>query len=110
MQPSDSERAGQRAPEAEDSQVGPVLRAGELAEAMIAAIEDDNPGQEVFVTDRGDYLRVHIRGSCRVTRASVERHLGRAFELAALEIEMPAFSGRLRTRQDEFVWYLEHAG
>ena len=27
-----------------------------------------------------------------------------------LETEMPSFSGRLRTRQDEFVWYLDKEG
>ena len=90
--------------------VGPVLRAGELADAVLAAVEDDNPGKDVRVVDRGDYIRISIEGQCRVTRASIERHLGRAFNLAALEAEMPSFSGRLRTRQDEFVWYLDQGG
>jgi toluene monooxygenase system protein D len=88
-------------------QVGPVLRSGELADAVLAAVEDDNPQQEVHVVDRGDYVRIHTDGLCRVTRASVERHLGRSFDLASLEVEMPSFSGRLRTRHDEFVWYLD---
>ncbi len=91
-----------------ENEVGPVVRSGELADALVLAIEDDNPGKEVHVQDSGDYVRIHTDGTCRVTRASVERHLGRSYSLAALEIEMPAFSGRLRTRQDEFVWYLEN--
>ena len=48
-----------------------------------------------------------IQTMCKVA-STIERHLGRAFDLAALEVEMPSFSGRLRTRQDEFVWYLEN--
>jgi len=92
-----------------NNDVGPVLRVGELADAVLAAVEDDNAGKQVRVVDRGDYVRIHTEGQCRVTRASVERHLGREFDLASLEVEMPSFSGRLRTRYDEFVWYLDRA-
>ena len=90
--------------------VGPVIRAGELADAVALAIEDDNPGCAVRVTDRGDYVRVEIDGRCRLTRRSLERHLGREFSLPLLEIEMPSFAGRLSTRIDEYVWYFENAG
>lgn len=84
--------------------VGPIVRSGPLAEAVIDAIADDNPGSDVLVVDRGDYVRIHTAGTCRLTRESLRRHLGRPFELAALEIEMPSFKGRLRTRVDEYVW------
>jgi toluene monooxygenase system protein D len=87
--------------------VGPVIRAGEVASAVIAAIEDDNPEQEVAVVDRGDYVRIHVDRRCRLTRSSLERHLGRPFDLSLLEIEMPSFVGRLETRHDAYVWYLE---
>jgi hypothetical protein len=90
--------------------VGPVIRAGEIADAVALAIEDDNPGSAVRVTDRGDYVRVEIDGRCRLTRRSLERHLGREFSLPQLEIEMPSFAGRLSTRIDEYVWYFEHTG
>lgn len=90
--------------------VGPVIRAGEIADAVALAIEDDNPGSTVRVTDRGDYVRVEIDGRCRLTRRSLERHLGREFSLPQLEIEMPSFMGRLSTRIDEYVWYFEHTG
>lgn len=84
--------------------VGPVVRAGPLAEAIIDAVADDNPGRDVLVVDRGDYVRVHTAHVCRLSRASLQRHLGAPFELSALEIEMPSFKGRLRTRVDEYVW------
>jgi toluene monooxygenase system protein D len=84
--------------------VGPVVRSGPLAEAIIDAVADDNPDRDVLVVDRGDYVRVHTARTCRLTRASLQRHLGAPFELAALEIEMPSFKGRLRTRVDEYVW------
>jgi hypothetical protein len=87
--------------------VGPVIRAGELADAVIEAVYDDNPEKEVTVTDRGDYIRINTEGECRLTKDSVEKHLGRAFNLSHLEIEMPSFSGRMKTRTDEFLWYYE---
>jgi toluene monooxygenase system protein D len=90
--------------------VGPVIRAGEIADAVALAIEDDNPGRAVRVTDRGDYVRIEVDGRCRLTRRSLEHHLGREFSLPQLEIEMPSFAGRLSTRTDEYVWYFKSAG
>ena len=87
--------------------VGPVIRSGDIAEAVIDAVEADNPDQDVVVLDRGDYLRIHTTRECRLTRASLARFLGRPYELAALEIDMPSFKGRLRTRTEEYVWSLE---
>src|SRR5262249_44601285 len=87
--------------------VGPVIRSGPLAEAIIGAVADDNPGSDVIVVDRGDYLRIHTARRCLLTRASLERHLGQPMALAALEIDMPSFTGRLRTRVDEYLWFYD---
>jgi MmoB/DmpM family len=87
--------------------VGPILRAGEIAEAVIDAVEEDNPGRDVMITDRGDYLHIHTLVDCRLTRASLERHLGRAYDLARLEIEMPSFAGRMQTSDSEYRWYFK---
>ena len=85
--------------------VGPVIRAGDLAEAVIDAVEADNPGSDVYVLDRDDYIRIHTVGECRLTLASLERSLGRRFPLSALEIDMPSFKGRMHTRTDEYRWF-----
>jgi hypothetical protein len=87
--------------------VGPVIRSGALAEAVIEAVADDNPGTDVFVLDRDDYVRIHTVRSCRLTLDSLQRRLGQTTSLAALEIDMPSFAGRLRTRTDEYVWFVE---
>lgn len=94
-------------PDAETSEdlVGPVIRAGNLAEAVIEAIALDNPGQDVLVLDRDDYVRIHTAGACHLTQASLNACLGQPYQLAALEIDMPAFKGRLKTRNDEYVWF-----
>ena len=85
--------------------VGPVMRSGDVADAVIDAVADDNPDRDVYVTDRGDYLHIHTLMDCRLTRASLERNLGRDYDLAMLEIEMPAFAGRMQTSDGEYRWY-----
>jgi hypothetical protein len=89
--------------------VGPVLRVGDLAEAVARAIAEDNPGKQINIVDRGDYIRVHTEQRCRLTRQTLERQLGHPYELRLLEIDMPSFSGRLETRADEYVWYYRNS-
>jgi toluene monooxygenase system protein D len=88
-----------------DNFVGPVIRAGDFADVVVRSIEDDNPGKDVRIVDRGDYVRIHTAQVCHLTRKTLERHLGHPYELWMLESEMPSFCGRLRTRDDEFVWF-----
>lgn len=92
-------------PDIGEDMVGPVIREGALADAVIDAVTDDNPGQEVHIFERGDYVRIHTDRSCRLTRASIERHLGRSFDLAMLEAEMPSFKGRMESSTDELRWF-----
>ena len=92
-----------------DDLVGPVIRAGNLAEAVVDAVALDNPDRDVFVLDREDYVRIHTVGECRLTRASLQAALGGPIELAALEIDMPSFKGRLATRTDTYVWSYQQA-
>jgi hypothetical protein len=87
--------------------VGPILRSGDLADAVIDAVEEDNPDKDVMVTDRGDYVHIHTLKECRLTRASLERHLGRDYRLPMLEIEMTSFSGRMQTSDSEYRWYFK---
>lgn len=92
--------------QASETLVGPVLRMSDDIMAVIRAIEDDNPDAFIEVVDRGAYVRVQAQHRLRVTRASIERELGRTFELRELEAQMSAFAGRIKTGSDEIVWYL----
>jgi len=90
--------------------VGPVLRGmdEEIIDALLIAIEQDNPDQELLYEDRGGYVRIHTPRRCRVTRKSLEAALGRPFRLAELEPSLSAFAGRMRFEGDEALeWYLE---
>ena len=87
--------------------VGPVLRMSDDVDAIIAAIVDDNPGKEITVIDRGAYTRVSADGELRLTRESIERHLGRTFEMRQLEPLMSAFAGRIDMTSEEVRWQLK---
>jgi toluene monooxygenase system protein D len=83
--------------------VGPVLQAGALTNAIVAAILDLN--SDVIVVDRGAYLRVLAPKTCRVTRVSIEGRLGRPMRFPGeLETVMSAFKGAIRLTEDEAVW------
>lgn len=88
--------------------VGPVVRDNEIAEALIEAIERDNPEAEVYVEDRGGYIRIHTEKYCRVTRKSLEAALGRSCQLSQIEPALATFAGRIKFGDDEIVWYLEN--
>jgi toluene monooxygenase system protein D len=90
------------------NRVGPVLQSGPVANAIIAAIQDLN--QDVMVMDRGAYVRVLVPQCCVVTRAAIEKHLGRSFRFPGeLETVMPAFKGSLQLNQDDAAWRLPHS-
>jgi toluene monooxygenase system protein D len=86
--------------------VGPVLQAGALTNAIVAAIRDLNT--EVIVVDRGAYLRILAPRICMVTRVSIEKHLGRPVRFPGeLETVMSAFKGAIQLTQDEAVWQVK---
>ncbi len=89
--------------------VGPVVRGMDaaLAEAVITALETDNPDSDVLVDDQGGYIRICTANRCRMTRASLEDALGRNFQLHQLEPSLAGFAGRMKLTDDEVVWYLE---
>ena len=85
--------------------VGPVLEAGELADAIVEAIRADQPA--AVVEDRESYLRVLSPSPCVLRRAEVERRTGRPFALPFdLEQVMPSFKGRLTIGADQVTWAL----
>lgn len=89
--------------------VGPVVRGMDatLAEAMITAIENDNPDLVVDVDDQGGYIRITTPGRCVLTRASLEDALGKPMPLHQIEPQLAGFAGRMQVGDDDVVWYLE---
>lgn len=84
--------------------VGPVIQSGEMANAVIDAARTDN-ASEVFVRNRGSYVRIELDRECMILRESMERELGRPFQMRELEVSMPSFQGRIETTSDYFRFY-----
>ena len=90
-----------------NNRVGPILRGGEVAQAAIIAVENDNPGKAVRVEDRNAYVRIECEDECVLTRASMEEALGRPFQMRELEINLGSFSGQIDTSPDRIRFYLD---
>ena len=92
---------------ARNNAVGPVLRAGEVADAVVEALQEDNPGKEFTVEDRVAYVRAETEGECIVRAETVAQVLGRPFKIAELEVNLSSFSGRIETTDHTMRFYFE---
>ncbi len=87
--------------------VGPIVQAGELAEAIAEATRLGNPGKRVDVRNRGSYVRIEVEGGeCVIRRETVEEQLGRPFRMRDLEASMPSFVGRIETSTEQVRFWL----
>ena len=55
-----------------NNMVGPVMRAGDLALAVIEAAKVDNPGKEVFVDDKRADVRIHTEQEMILRRQTID--------------------------------------
>jgi toluene monooxygenase system protein D len=90
----------------QNNRVGPIVRGGEVAEAVVEAAEIDNEGREVFVEDRKAYIRVACDHELILKRETIEEMLGRSFEMRELEINLSSFAGLIEMGQDQVRFYL----
>jgi toluene monooxygenase system protein D len=77
---------------------------GDEVEQIVAAIEDDNPGTEIEVVDRGAYVRVQGEDQITVTQQTLRRYLGADYEIRSFGGIMSAFSARAITTSDSITW------
>ena len=88
-----------------NNRVGPVVRSGEIADAVIEAAEMDNPGKTIHVEDMNAYLRISTDNEMLLTRKSLQACLGRSFQMQELEINLSSFAGRIETGIEQFRFY-----
>ncbi len=85
--------------------VGPVLQATPFADAIVAAIEDEN--DHVDVRHEGAYVRVLVPDICRLSRAGVVAMTGQEVQFPGdLEVIMSSFTGVMRLTDRAAVWWL----
>lgn len=80
-----------------NNMVGPVMRAGDLAMAIIEAAKIDNPGKEVFVDDKRAYIRIHTEHEMVLRQETIEEELGRPFKMNDLEVDLSSFAGQIES-------------
>ena len=90
-----------------NNSVGPVLRSGEMADAVIQAMQEDNPNKEFVIQDHLAYVRIETEGECILRRETLERALGRPFQMPELEVNLTSFSGRIETTDTTMRFFLE---
>jgi toluene monooxygenase system protein D len=100
--------AAQQAPSPEEfTYVGPVVRAGDIAQAVIDAVKIDNPDREVLVDDRAAYVRVHCPWECVIREETMTETLGRPFRMRELEVNLASFAGQIEFGTDYVRFYYQ---
>ena len=89
----------------QNNRVGPVFRAGEVAVAAVDAAREDNPDREIYIDDQVAYVRIEADGELILKRESLERALGRAFEMTELEVSLSSFAGRIESSSEYVRFY-----
>ena len=92
-----------------NNRVGPVMRSGEIAHAVVEAAEMDNPDKEITVEDKNAYVRISADSELILTRESIEECLGRPFRMQELEIDLASFAGQIESGTDHFRFYFNSA-
>ena len=88
-----------------NNRVGPVMRAGDLALAVIEAAKLDNPGKDIFVDDKRAYIRIHAEQDMILRQSTIEEELGRPFRMNDLEVDLSSFAGQIESRDDSVRFY-----
>ena len=95
------------AEESRRNSVGPVLRAGDVADAVVEAIQEDNPDKEFIIVDRVAYVRIETEGECVIRQETLAKALGRPITMPEVEVNLSSFAGRIETTDTYMRFYLE---
>jgi toluene monooxygenase system protein D len=88
-----------------NNRVGPILRAGDVANAALEAAEIDNEGKEIFIEDKTAYIRMAADNEFILKRDTMEEMLGRSFEMREIEIHLGSFAGQLEITEEQIRFY-----
>lgn len=87
---------------------GPLLRSGDTADAIIEALQEDNPDVVLKVKDHSGYIRVEGAGGLILRRETAERALGHPFRMQEIELVMAGYSGKIELTEDHARWYFKN--
>lgn len=85
--------------------VGPCVRCGEIADAVVEAAREDNPDREVIVENHSAYVRLKVEQELVLRRETIEDYLGRPFQMWELQPELAAIAGLVEVADDQIRFY-----
>ena len=91
----------------DNNHVGPVVRAGDIASAVVEAAEIDNPEKEISIDDKIAYVRISAEDELILNRETIEECLGRPFRMQELEINLSSFAGNIDMDTDRVRFYFK---
>ncbi|MDH3673045.1 MAG: MmoB/DmpM family protein [Gammaproteobacteria bacterium] len=81
--------------------VGPIIKTGEIGDAVLEAIREDNDGRKIEVEEHASYMRIKVQGECVIRFATVGDMLGRDVTRSDIEANMPALEGFIRVDSEQ---------
>lgn len=85
--------------------VGPVMQKGEMGEAVIAAIEEDNSNRKIVIEEHASYYRIKVEEECLLLVATVSEMFGSEVTYSDIERSMPSFEGFIRVETDQIRFF-----
>tara|TARA_A100001037_G_C14867851_1_gene508175 strand:- start:25 stop:321 length:297 start_codon:yes stop_codon:yes gene_type:complete len=81
--------------------VGPVVKNGEVGEAVVEAAYVDNEGKSIEVEEHASYFRIKVEKECVIRLETVSEMLGRDVTRSEIEMNMPSMEGFIRIDSDQ---------
>ena len=81
--------------------VGPVIKNGEVGDAVVEAVYEDNKGRKIEIEEHASYFRIKVEKECVIRFETVSEMLGRDFTRADIEANMPSLEGFIRIESDQ---------
>jgi hypothetical protein len=81
--------------------VGPVIKNGEVGDAVVEAIHEDNKGKRIEVEEHASYFRIKVEKECVIRFDTVSEMLGREVTRADIEANMPSMEGFIRIEPEQ---------
>ena len=85
----------------ENRYVGPVIKNGEVGEAVVEAVYEDNDGRKIEIEEHASYFRIRVEKECVIRFETVAEMLGRDVSKADIEANMPSMEGFIRIEADQ---------
>ena len=85
----------------EDRYVGPVIKNGEVGEAVVEAVYEDNEGRKIEIEEHASYFRIKVEKECVIRFETVSDMLGRDVSRADIEANMPSMEGFIRVEESQ---------